>query len=127
MDRVALGKALREAREAQKLTLRQVGEAAGLSHAYIAAAERAEPNANLTLKAVESIAAALGLDVEIVVGVDVADDIRRQMDGTPERRQLLLSALRSLARLPMSELDLEADMLARRADRAAGDRTTATG
>lgn len=110
------------------MSLRAVGDAAGLSHAYIAAAERAEPSANLTIKALESITSALGLSVDVVVGDERHAELYAVLAAVPDDQLATMrAALLSLASLPSDELELEADMLARRAARSAqGSRSTGT-
>lgn len=110
------------------MSLRAVGEAAGLSHAYIAAAERAEPSANLTIKALEAITAALGLSVEVLVGDDRHAELYAVLSVVPDDRiAMVRAALLSLASLPADELELEADMLSRRAARSAHAAARPTG
>lgn len=58
-----LGHAIREAREAQNLTQKQVAAAMGVSHQWISEIERGKPNARID--AVLAIARALNLKIEV--------------------------------------------------------------
>ncbi len=127
MDRVSLGRVIRRHREARGWTLRDLGERAGLSHAFIGAIEVARPAANPTIRALGDIFDALGVTAEVRVHDPTEAAVIAVLDAAPERRLLLLAALTALASLPMDELDLEADMLARRAARAASSRQAADG
>lgn len=58
-----LGAAIREAREAQNLTQKQVAAAMGVSHQWISEIERGKPNARID--AVLAIARALNLKLNV--------------------------------------------------------------
>lgn len=112
MDRFALGRAVRHARESRGLTLREAAALSGLTYGYIQQIEEPREQTNVTMKALEKLLPALG--VELVVsqsegaGSDVVD---------PVRRDLVLRAAAALAALPADELEQEARILELRAQR----------
>lgn len=118
MDLASLGRSIRREREAQGLTLRALGERAGVSYAYIGAIENATNNGNVTVAALESIATGLGTDLTVGIGADPIAALRPALDGLPaHRRDLVFQAAAALASLPEHELQLEATMLQMRAAR----------
>lgn len=126
MDRKAIGEAYMAARNARGLTLRDVAERSGVSYSYIQQIEKPLERTNVTLKALQAVGAVLDLDV--VVGSKAVGDVYGVLAAVPDDRLAQVrSALLSLASLPADELELEADMLARRAARSAqSSRSTGT-
>lgn len=113
MDRFAIGMAVRQAREARGLTLREVAAATGLSFAYIQQIESPRPMTNVTTKALAQLLPALGLDLVVVTPAEVP--AANSVD--PARRDLVRRAALALAQLPDDELEQEARILELRAAR----------
>lgn len=65
MNKEQIGRTLRSIRERKRLTLREVGEAAGVSFQYVSDVEKAE--ANVTIGALERLAAATGAELIIEI------------------------------------------------------------
>lgn len=65
MDRSRLGSEIRALRKRHSLTLRDVGEAAGVSYQYVSDVENGQ--ANVTIEALESILSAVGGEAVITV------------------------------------------------------------
>lgn len=99
MDRIAVGAAIRRERERRGLTQTDVGEKAGITYQYVSEIERGI--ANVTLAALEAVATALELNVDVSV-TDPKDDSTRASLATaiselsPVDLELLARAARVL-------------------------------
>jgi transcriptional regulator with XRE-family HTH domain len=126
MDRQAIGRAYMAARAARGWTLRDLADKSGISYSYIQQIEKPLDRTNVTLKALQTVGQALGL--EVVVGDATVADVYGILAAVPDDQLAhLRTALLSLASLPADELELEADMLARRAARSAQNSVRGTG
>lgn len=120
MDRQIIGNRFRIARESRGLSLRALSERSGLSFAYIQQIEKPRPETNVTLAALETLGNALDVSVDVVIGDDEgAEAAALVTSDAPARRALLVRALRALRVLDDEALDLEAELLRRRAETAA--------
>lgn len=115
MDRFVLGRAVRSARESRGLTLREAAALSGLTYGYIQQIEEPREQTNVTMRALEKLLPALGIEL-----VAVSSGAAAGVDGLePAHRALVERAAVALASLPAEELEQEARILELRAARHA--------
>lgn len=83
-------------RKRRGLSLRGAAKATGLSHAYIGAIENAEPNANVTLETLETLATGLGARLGVALLEDADQLAALTAALAPGERDTLATIARAL-------------------------------
>lgn len=104
---VTVGKRIRKARKAQKLTMEQLAERCGLHPAYIGQLERGEKNASLST--IEKVACALDLSLtELITNSDTVTGTAKNIPADcrniictlpPESHEAVYSLLKQIINL----------------------------